>query len=118
VIGERFSSQAEHKAAISEVQRFRGRVYLADGAIPASALDEERRHYQEFDFENYHLCLRNLDGEIGGCIRLRLHNLAAEVRDLRLYEVIERMPSDLADLCRAALTSLFEFSQRETVRIG
>src|SRR5215468_3893101 len=94
VIGERFSNPAEHMAAISEVQRFRGRVYVADGAIPTSALDEEGRHYQEFDFENYHLCLRNSDGEIGGCIRIRVHDLAVAVRDLRLYEVIGRAPSD------------------------
>src|SRR6516165_5727788 len=83
VIGERFSSLAEHKAAISEVQRFRGSVYVADGAIPANALDAEGRHYQEFDFENYHLCLRYLDGRIRGCLRLRLHELTVEVQDLR-----------------------------------
>jgi hypothetical protein len=118
VIGENFSSIAEHCDAISEVQRFRGRVYVADRAIPASALDEKGRHSQDYDFENYHLCLRSLEGQIRGCFRLRLHELAAEVRDLKLYEVIERMPCDLAERCLSALISLFESSSREGLRIG
>jgi len=118
IVGERFSSPAEHRAAISEVQRFRGQVYVADGAIPASALDEEGRHYQEFDYENYHLCLLSPEQQIRGCFRLRLHKPAAEIRDLRLHDVIERMPSGLAALCHGALASLFELSCREGVRIG
>jgi hypothetical protein len=118
IIGEQFSSPAEHRAAISEVQRFRGRVYVADGAIPANALDEEGRHFQQFDFENYHVCVRNSEGKIGGCIRIRLHEPTVEVRALRLHEVIERLPSDVAELCSGALTSLFRFSRREGVRIG
>lgn len=118
VIGERFSGPADHKAAVSEVQRFRGRIYIADGAIPASALDEEGRHYQEFDFENYHLCLMDPEQRIRGCFRLRLHDPATEIRDLRLHNVIERMPSGLAALCHGALTSLFVLSRREQIRIG
>src|SRR5215831_7070742 len=118
VIGERFSSITEHLAAVSEVQRFRGRVYVEDGAIPAGELDEEGRHCQEFDFENYHLCLRDAEQRIRGCFRLRLHEQAAEIPDLKLHEVIERMPSGLAALCYGALTSLFELSRRQRVRIG
>lgn len=118
VIGEIFSSLAEHRAAISEVQRFRGRVYVADGAIPASALDEEGRHYEEFDFENYHLCLLDLEGRVRGCFRLCLHERGAEVCDLKLHNVIERMPSGLATVCCGALASLFELSRREKVGIG
>jgi hypothetical protein len=117
VIGERFSSPAEHRAAISEVQRFRGRVYVADGAIPASALDEEGRHYQEFDFENYHLCLRNSQGDIGGCFRLSFYRPAANVEDLKLYELIERMPLDLAQNSHAALRALVVSSRAEGVHI-
>jgi len=117
-IRERFLRLAEYMAAVSEIQRFRGRVYVADGAIPASALDEAGRHYQEFDFENYHLCLRNWQGRIGGCLRLRLHERTAEVRDLWLHELIKRMHPDMAESCYAALTSLFEMSRRDNVRIG
>jgi hypothetical protein len=118
VIGESFSNLTEHIAAISEVQRFRGRVYAEDGAIPMSALDGEGRHYQEFDFENYHLCLREPEGRICGCFRLRLHEPGAEIRDLKLHDVIERMSPGLAGLCYGVLTSLFELSRDEEVRIG
>src|SRR5215831_7083307 len=82
VIGERFSSITEHLAAVSEVQRFRGRVYVEDGAIPAGELDEEGRHYQEFDFENYHLCLRDAEQRIRGCFRLRLHEQTVRSAEL------------------------------------
>ena len=102
VIGKQFSNLAEHRAAISEVQRFRGRVYAADGAIPASALDEQGRHYQEFDFENYHLCLRNLEGQVRGCLRLRLHEPGVDVKDLRLHEVVERSGSEKLSTSQAA----------------
>lgn len=118
IVGEKFSSPAEHRAAISEVQRFRGCVYTADGAIPVSALDEEGRHYQEFDYENYHLCLLNRERQIRGCFRLRLHEPTVEICDLRLNDVVRRMPSGLAVLCYGALASLFELSRREGVRIG
>jgi hypothetical protein len=118
VIGETFPSIAEHCDAFSEIQRFRGRVYVADSAIPASALDEKGRHSQDFDFENYHLCLRNLEGQIRGCFRLRLHPLGAAIRDLKLYDVIERMPRELADLSYGALAAVFELSSREGIRIG
>jgi hypothetical protein len=118
VIGETFPSIAEHCDAISEVQRFRGRVYFADSAIPASALDEKGRHSQDFDFENYHLCLRKLDGRIVACLRMRLHERAAEVRDLWLHDLITRMHPELTESCYAALNSLFELSKRDNVRIG
>jgi hypothetical protein len=117
-IGEKFSTLADHRAAISDVQRFRGRVYIADGALPPSALDEEDRHYQEFDFENYHLCLRDTEQQLRGCFRLRLHEPTVEIRDLALHEVIERMPSRLGTLCHGALASLFALSQKEQVGIG
>lgn len=118
VIGETFPSIAEHCDAISEVQRFRGRVYVADSAIPASALDEKGRHSQDFDFENYHLCLRDRERRIRGCFRLRLYDPTPEIRDLKLHELIERMPSALAVLCYGALASVFELSWQERVRIG
>jgi hypothetical protein len=116
VIGETFPSIAEHCDAFSEVQRFRGRVYVADKAIPASALDEKGRHSQDFDFENYHLCLQNLEDRIVGCLRLRLHEPTNEIPDLRLHELIKRMNPDLAESCHRALTSLFESSRRDNVR--
>lgn len=118
LIGERFSSLAEHKAAVEEVQRFRGRVYLADGAIPAGAVDEDGRHYQEFDFENYHLCLRDPEWRIRASLRLRLHHPAAGIRDLKVKDLIERMPPGTAALCYRALASLFELSQTQRLRIG
>lgn len=117
VIGERFSTPAEHKAAISDVQRFRGCVYVADGAIPASALDDEGRHYQEFDFENYHLCLRNSDRGIQGSFRLSFYEPEATAEDLRLFELVDRMPTDFVHDCRAALEALFVSSHAEGIHL-
>src|SRR5262245_29480124 len=118
VDGETFSSFVEHAAAISEIQRFRARVYVAHGALPASALDGRGRHFQWFDFENHHLCLRNGAGQIRGCLRLRLHNRGVKLHDLRIHELIRRLPMPLAETCNRAVVALLERSCSEGLRFG
>ena len=62
VIGESFSSPHEHKAAISEVQRFRGRVYVADGAIPTGALPDDPLRLQHIRDPSFDRDAYLLDG--------------------------------------------------------
>lgn len=51
---------------IADVQRFRGRIYLAEGAIAELAADG--RHIEAVDETAYHLVERRA-GEIRGCLR-------------------------------------------------
>lgn len=43
------SDRDRRELTLSRVQRFRGRVYLDDGAIPADALDSDGRHRSAVD---------------------------------------------------------------------
>lgn len=59
----------EHTALLGDVQRFRGRSYLADGAIRENDLTSDGRHLQPVDNESWHLVIRDENGGIVGCAR-------------------------------------------------
>src|SRR5690242_11093979 len=81
---------------IDRIQRFRGSVYVQDGAIPAGALDEAGRHVSAFDDENWHLCLLDPAGELQGCIRLKYYAQAPRLEDLHLFDLVGRMDPEIA----------------------
>jgi hypothetical protein len=82
---------ALHAALIDEIQRFRGQVYFADGAIPGSALDEQGRHWASVDRESWHLILLDRSGEVCGCMRAIPHPSGGQRSELNLREVIARL---------------------------
>src|SRR5450759_3981205 len=51
----RHAGPDRHARWLSEVQRLRGRVYLADGAVQASQLTADGRHVQRSDYDRWHL---------------------------------------------------------------
>jgi hypothetical protein len=82
---------ALHAALIDEIQRFRGRIYLADGAIPADALDEQGRHWTPVDRESWHLVLVDGSASVCGCMRAIPHPSGGQRSELNLREVIARL---------------------------
>ncbi len=54
---------------LASVQRFRGRVYLSDGAIQPHELTETGRHYQEADEKSWHVLSVDRDGGVCACLR-------------------------------------------------
>ena len=60
-----------HARWLSEVQRVRGSIYLADGALEASQLTADGRHVQRADYESWHLLAVGGNGEVEGCARYR-----------------------------------------------
>jgi hypothetical protein len=80
-----------HEALIGDIQRFRGRVYCADGAIPASALDAQGRHSSPVDHDSWHLLLLEKDGSVSGCVRATSSTGSARPSGLNLHEMIARM---------------------------
>jgi hypothetical protein len=101
---------ALHAALIDEIQRLRGRIYLADGAIPTDALDERGRHWTSVDRESWHLIL--LDGAgVCGCMRLTLHPSGGQRSDLKLREVIARL-GEGADRYAGALKAFLANAHR------
>jgi hypothetical protein len=67
----RYDDRDRHAHLLSEVQRVRGRVYLADGAVRASQLTPDGRHVQGSDYDSWHLLAVGGNGEVQGCARYR-----------------------------------------------
>ena len=66
-------SHGLHSHLLAETQRFRGRMYLADGAVQAGDLDPWGRHIQVADSRSWHLLLLSGMGRVIGCTRFRRH---------------------------------------------
>ncbi|HTA41218.1 MAG TPA: hypothetical protein VK789_02155 [Bryobacteraceae bacterium] len=62
-----------HSHLLSESQRLRGRVYLADGAVTVGELDKRERHIQPLDSRSWHLLTLGSLGRVIGCTRFRRH---------------------------------------------
>jgi len=63
----------EHRYLFSQMQRFRGQVYLKDGAIKQDDLIDGR-HVVEADDYSWHLLVHDESGGIAGCIRYQAHD--------------------------------------------
>jgi hypothetical protein len=85
------SSPSLHEARLADIQRFRGRVYFQDGAIPKEALDEEGRHRLESDPQCWHLSMSDTVGAIRGCLRLRPVYPSIDLTQLEVNRVLARM---------------------------
>ena len=86
---------------LSSMQRLRGQLYLADGAIPEAALDDRGRFCMDDDELCWHLLL--LEGEeVVGCVRYRRHTGPVSYDDLRLqHSAVAQHPALGAKVRRA-----------------
>jgi hypothetical protein len=71
--GEITTSRNLHSHLLSEMQRLRGRIYLADGALSVNDLDPWERHVQAADSKSWHLLTLGSMGRVISCTRLRRH---------------------------------------------
>jgi hypothetical protein len=105
--GRAVTLETEYNRWLDAIQQLRGRVYVADGAIPPEVLDAEGRHHDEFDELCWHLLLVGMDSKkVYGGVRHVFHPNGAQPEDLRLYEVVRRMPTALAGAYRRSLSVL------------
>jgi hypothetical protein len=75
------SSPHLHEDLLAQMQRFRGRVYLEDGAIkPWQLIDG--RHRLEIDKGSWHLLVLDAGGTVCGCARYKEYPLGASYSDL------------------------------------
>ncbi len=63
-----------HSHLLGELQRLRGRIYLADGAVQPGDLDPWERHIQTSDSKSWHLLTLGTLGRVIGCTRFRRHS--------------------------------------------
>jgi len=69
-----------HFALLTKVQRFRGRIYLDDGAITHHELSSDGRHKSPVDDESWHVISLDSRGEVCACLRF------LEESDLRNFD--------------------------------
>jgi hypothetical protein len=75
-----------HKEYLSQLQRLRGRLYLSDGAIRGSDLDDEGHFRMHGDEDAWHLLLLDETSEVIGCSRYLVHPHTINFNDLRVSQ--------------------------------
>jgi hypothetical protein len=58
-----------HRDLMAEMQRFRGRIYAADGAISTGELTADGRHHVRADDHSWHVLALDAGGRVCGCLR-------------------------------------------------
>src|SRR5215471_18227163 len=72
----------EHSRLLGELQRFRGGIYAADGAISASELTSDGRHKAAIDEHSWHVLALNKHGRICAALRYLEETHATCLEDL------------------------------------
>lgn len=111
-----FSTPQNYDALLCDIQRLRGNRYVADGAIPAAALDAQGRHVTAEDEHSYHLAVWN--GVVQGCLRIQLHPQAERhFTEFRVYDLIRRMPPEMAQKYHAGLEEFMCYGESRNYQI-
>jgi len=74
-----------HDRLLSEAQRLRGRIYLADGAIQRHDLTADGRHLQHADSLSWHLLTVDGDDRVLACARYLPHAPNVSFTDLTVF---------------------------------
>jgi predicted GNAT family N-acyltransferase len=78
---------------VSSLQRLRGPVYLADGAVQPWELDEDGRYWMRDDEKAWHLVLIDAEDEVIGCARYLVHPPQTHFHKLRVsHSALARDP--------------------------
>lgn len=67
---------------LGDMQRFRGRIYLEDGALRSSDLRSDGRHSTDADLRSWHVIAMDENGEVCGCSRYRIYPRSTHFSEL------------------------------------
>ena len=67
----RYVDRNGHAQWLSDAQKLRGSIYLADGAVQPSQLSADGRHVQHADYDSWHVLTVDGKGGVQGCARYR-----------------------------------------------
>jgi len=97
-----------HDHLLAEVQRLRGMVYLADGAIQTSDLSLDGRHVQAVDDVSWHLLTVDSHGSVTAGIRYLAHRPGVTYSDLGISRSIADQTATFKSQVRRAVQSELE----------
>lgn len=78
------ANNAQHAKLTTALQKFRGKIYLKDGALEADQLSSDGRHKLEIDDRSWHLVSVDKNGEVCGCSRYLPHQSTISFRNLEV----------------------------------
>jgi len=73
-----------HRSLVRQIQRFRGAVYLEDGAIQKQQLSAGGLHQTAEDERAWHMASLDADGRVNACALYLEHDATAMFEDLRV----------------------------------
>lgn len=108
-------NRRQHDDLFAEMQRFRGQVYLTDGAIKSSDLIDGR-HQVSIDNRSWHVLSLDTDGRICACLRYLEESHASGFRDLWVRHAALSQSPALGGRFRRAVE--WEMARARRTRIG
>lgn len=112
------SSGNVYRYILSQTQKFRGRVYLEDGAITADELSPDGRHVLDIDERSWHVIAVEKNGDISGCLRFLEESTAARFDDLWLRRAAVANCPSLGPKIRRAVEEEMARARKERLRFG
>ena len=106
----------EHRHFKHALQRFRGGIYMRDGALRRDQLSADGRHITPEDDHAWHVLLRDNDDQITGCIWYLEHDQSPRFDDLRVRSCPLASQADWKDKLRRAVASEVSRARRERIR--
>jgi len=119
---ERFSNidadQQRYDSLVSEMQRFRGMVYLRDGAVQKSDLTTDGRHKLTVDDRSWHVLSLDSEDRVCACLRYVDESSARGFDDLWIrHSALSRFPA-LGRKFRSAVESGMKSARRLGMGFG
>ncbi len=105
-----------YETLLAEMQRLRGAVYLADGAIERRELSNDGRHQLDIDEESWHVLTLDTSGAVCGCARLRTHTSTASFADLWIRNAAVARLQESRNKVRTAVESEMAAARQRAMR--
>ncbi len=109
------SSAVRHDELLASLQRLRGRLYLADGAIVPGQLTADRRHRLPGDEQAWHVLALDECGEVAGCSRYLAYPNTVPFHKLTVRGSALATSLEWGQLFRAAVAEEMEQARRRGV---
>jgi hypothetical protein len=109
------SDPGGYEEMLAQTQRFRGRVYLEDGAIKPWQLSDGR-HRLEADQTSWHLLVLDLAGHVCGCARFRQYPTGAGYGDLSVSRSALALSKEWGDMLKGAVQAEMALARRRDCR--
>jgi hypothetical protein len=106
----------ERQDYIDELQRLRGGIYFADGAISTTQMSVDGRHQTPEDDKSWHLLLLDEQREVSGCIWYMEHDGMPSTEELRASRCPLALQAGWGDSLRGAIEADVANARRERVR--